>query len=157
MKSASEMAEKWGYSTATVRKYCNTGVIPPAEKKKARWCIPDDWPRPPMGRHALCFLMDTLYQVNHGVKLDAIKWGYSVEDVRNGFKYLMEAAFISTFNIDNFEVEVAQASVTPRGQELIALENEACKGKYFYKAHVNAKVGIPPFASTDFGVEVSNK
>ncbi len=40
-----EVAEKWGYSEATIRKWCQQGlikVIVGAEKKSGRWQIPAD-------------------------------------------------------------------------------------------------------------------
>ena len=43
--SVKEVAEKWGYSEATIRKWCREGVIKitiGAEKKNGRWQIPAD-------------------------------------------------------------------------------------------------------------------
>ena len=40
-----EVAEKWGYSEATIRKWCREGLIIitiGAEKKSGRWQIPAD-------------------------------------------------------------------------------------------------------------------
>lgn len=43
--SVKEVAEKWGYSEATIRKWCRDGLIKitvGAEKKSGRWQIPAD-------------------------------------------------------------------------------------------------------------------
>ena len=43
--SVKEVATKWGYSEATVRKWCKDGLIKVtfgAEKKNGRWQIPFD-------------------------------------------------------------------------------------------------------------------
>ncbi len=43
--SVKEVAEKWGYSEDTIRKWCREGLISitvRAEKKSGRWQIPAD-------------------------------------------------------------------------------------------------------------------
>lgn len=43
--SVKEVAEKWGYSEETIRKWCREGLIKitfGAEKKSGRWQIPAD-------------------------------------------------------------------------------------------------------------------
>ena len=39
-----EASEKWGYTQATIRKWCNDGLIPNAtqDKKGSAWHIPKD-------------------------------------------------------------------------------------------------------------------
>lgn len=43
--SVREVAEKWGYGEATIRKWCQQGLIKVtvgAEKKSGRWQIPEN-------------------------------------------------------------------------------------------------------------------
>lgn len=43
--SVHEVAEKWGYSDSTIRKWCNDDLIKAtfcAEKKNGRWQIPEN-------------------------------------------------------------------------------------------------------------------
>ncbi|MED9910557.1 MAG: helix-turn-helix domain-containing protein [Collinsella aerofaciens] len=152
-----QASKKWGISASTLRKYCADGIIPPAEKegRRSKWSIPDEWPRPPMGRHRLCYLLDTIYQLNSGVNYNALKWGVSDGDVIAGFDYLMSAAFMSTIDAGNLARELRHATVTPRGQQLIEADNRANSGKTHYRTHVNAEVGIGP-AKVNVGGEISN-
>ena len=71
-KTVKEKAKEWGCSESTVRSYCSSGIIPPAfrEGKLKKWMIPDNWDKPPMARHSLCYLLDTIYQLNNGVAYD---------------------------------------------------------------------------------------
>ena len=152
-----QASKKWGISASTVRKYCADRIIPPAEKEgvSSKWSIPDEWPRPPMGRHRLCYLLDTIYQLKSGVDYSAIKWGVAGNDVVAGFDYLMSAAFMSTIDTSNLEHELRHAIVTPRGQQLIETDNRAIDGKTRYSTHINAEAGIG-LAKVNIGGEISN-
>ncbi|WP_328225429.1 helix-turn-helix domain-containing protein [Collinsella tanakaei] len=157
MATAKEMARKWGCSESTVRNYCASGIIPPAEKSGVprKWAIPDDWPKPPMGRHGLCFLLDTIHQLNSGVKYESIKWGYKPSEIQVAYAYLISAAFMSTIDTNRLSAELHKSMVTPRGAELIERENREGKSSTKFRANfkVSGDVGI---ASFEVGGEMSN-
>jgi len=157
-KTAKEKAKEWNCHESTVSKYCASGIIPPATKegKPAKWQIPDDWNKPPMGRHGLCYLLDTIYQLNHGVEYSALKFGYSEDETKKGYEYLISYAFMSTIDVEKLSEELKNATVTPRGKALIQRENTESKGKTTYKAHVTATANIG-VASIEVGAEVSNE
>ena len=156
MGSAKEMAKKWGVSKATVNKYCASGIIPMAEKVNRKWDIPDEWPKPPMTRHGLCFLMDTIFLINHGVNYQDLKFGYSEDIIKAGFKYLKNSGFITSININRLSKSLIKASVTMRGKELIDRENGESKGKYSFTAHVTAGVNSG-VVKAGVNLEVTNR
>lgn len=156
MASIADKADEWDYSMQRVREFCRKGVIPPAEKRERFWYIPDDWPKPPMTRHGLCFLLDTIYQLNHDVDFSAIKWGYNEETVKAGYDYLIGAGFMSTIDTSNLDTLLVTATVTPRGEDLIKRENEESKGNVNYKAQLGVTGKIGPVDVTA-QVELSNK
>lgn len=143
-KSVKEKALEWGCSKSTVKSYCSSGIIPPAEKtgNRGAWMIPDDWPKPPMTRHGLCFLLDTIYQLNCGVSYQSIKWGYQDKQVVDGYNYLVGAAFMSSIDTNELSNTLVSATVTPRGEKLIERENYESKGKTSFKAHIVAKANV---------------
>lgn len=157
MATVKEKADEWDCSPSTVRDYCASGLIPPAEKKgmPPKWEIPDDWPRPPMGRHGLCFLLDTIYQLNCGVEYDSIRWGYKAKEVRDGYRYLISSAFMSTIDTSNLSVELKRSHITPRGAQLIKKENEKGRSKTKFTAYAKLRGSIG-IASLEAGGEVSN-
>ena len=148
-----EKAKEWGCTEKTVRQYCNDGIIPLAEKVGRRWQIPDDWGKPPMTRHGLCVLMDTIYQLNHGVSFDSLKWGYSDETIKAGYDYLISVAFISTIDTSKLSEELINSTVTPRGKEIIDKEN--AKNHCHYNVHITARANLG-IISLEGGGEVSN-
>lgn len=157
-KTVEQKSKDWGCSSATVRKYCASGLIPPAEKvgRMHKWMIPDEWPKPPMSRHGLCFLLDTIYQISSGVEYKAIKWGYSREDVIAGFEYLIGAVFMSTIDTNNLENELGNAFVTPRGEALIEKENSEGGRKIKYTARLKGKASFG-IGSLEAEGELSNE
>lgn len=156
-KTIKEKAKEWDCSESTVRNYCSSGIIPPAEKVgiPPKWRIPDKWPKPPMTRHGLCYLMDTIYQLNHGVLYSSINWGYSIEEVKAGYDYLIMIAFISSIDTSCLADQLVNATVTPRGKSIIERENAEGKGKTNYRAHMTASATIG-VASLEVGGEISN-
>ncbi len=145
MKTVKEMAKVWNCGESTVRRYCSDGVIPPAEKSgPKKWMIPGEWPKPPMSRHGLCFLLDTVFQLKNGVEYNSIAFGYSSEDIRKGYEYLMKAAFVSTIDVDNLQNTLPEATVTPRGVSLIRSENQLGKSKTKFTAYGRVKSPIGP-------------
>ena len=157
-KTTTGMAKKWGLSTSTVRRYCSTGIIPSAEQigLLRRWSIPDEAEKPPLSRHGLCLLLDTIYQLNNGVDYKSLKWGHTKKNVKAGYNYLVSCAFMSTINTNNLEKELINARVTPRGEELIKRENDESKGKTNYKAYISGKISVG-VASVEGGIELTNK
>ena len=152
-----QAAEKWGCKASLVRDYCSAGIIPPAEKagQRGKWTIPDDWPKPPMTRHGLCFLLDTVYQLNAGATYDSVKWGYPIDTVTAGYEYLTGSAFMSAINIKKLESELMKAVVTPRGLDLIQRENDKGKSKIKFTAGIKARATVG-FASFQAEGGVSN-
>lgn len=157
-KTIKETARRWKVSEATARKYCQSGIIPPAEKigKRGKWMIPENWDKPPMTRHGLCYLLDTVYQLQHGVSFVQIQWGYTKDEVKEGFRYLASSAFISSLDIDNLESALLAAVVTPRGVDLINRENKESEGKTNYKVALSAKANIG-LLSAEAGIELTNE
>jgi hypothetical protein len=153
-KNLKELENEWGYKASTIRKYCASGIIPPAEKNKGKWVIPDEWPKPPMTRHRLCFLLDTIFQLKHGAIFDALKLG-NKEEVKAGYDYLISSGFISFFNTDNLSHELVNATVTPRGEALIERDNKENKKSAHFTAHLTAKAGVG-LASVEGGIKLSN-
>ena len=154
MKNVSEKAREWDCSVSTVKRYCASGIIPPAEKRGIRgaWQIPDNWNRPPMTRRGLCYLLDTIYQLNHGVLFGDVSWGYSEDEVKSGYSYLISSAFMSSFAVNDLENALANATVTPRGAELIDRENRENK-KTRFRAHLTGRANIG-LAELEGGVEL---
>ena len=157
-KTVKEKADEWHLNESTVRKYCLSGIIPPAEKlgKPAKWQIPDQWPRPPLTRHSLCYLLDTIYQLNHGAVFDSLNMGFSSETLVEGYKYLISSGFMSEIDVYNLSDTLKEAIVTPRGKMLIERENADSERKVQFKAHMTAKASIG-IASFEVGGEISNK
>lgn len=157
-KTTADMARKWGLSTSTVRRYCASGIIPSAEQngRFGSWRIPDEAEKPPLSRHGLCFLLDTISQLNNGVKHKDLKWGYKEDTIIAGYDYLIGCAFMSSIATNNLENELINARVTPRGEELIKRENDESKGKTNYKAYISGKVSVG-VASIEAGIELTNK
>ncbi len=156
-KTVKEKALEWGCSESTVKRYCASGIIPTAEKVGLRkgWSIPDNCKKPPMTRHGLCFLLDTIYQVNQGADVDVAGWGFTESDVKEGFKYLISFAFMTPFEWDDIKTKLKECSVTQRGKELIERENIESKGKTSFKAHITAKVNIG-VVNVEMGAEASH-
>lgn len=157
-KTAEEKAREWNCSISFVRKCCSSGLIPPARKvgRMHKWMIPKDWPKPPMPRRSLCFLLDTIHQLNCGVTYNAIEWGYPNDDIVAGFNYLVRTAFISTIDTANLAHELQGATVTPRGQDLIERENRESEKDVRFTAHVKAKASVG-VASLEFNGGLSNE
>lgn len=155
-KTVNEKAVEWNCSASTVRQYCNSGIIPTAEKVRRKWSIPDNCKKPPLTRHGLCFLLDTIYQVNQGAKVDIANWGYPKKQVKDGFEYLISYAFMTPFLWKEIKTKLKECSVTKRGEDLIARENKESKGKTSFKAHITAKANVG-IASVELGAEVSHE
>lgn len=158
MKTAKRMAEEWGVSKSTVIRWCASGIIPPADQagKMKVWAIPDDWPKPPMARHGLCFLMDTICQIISGANIYKLKFGYEAERVAKGYQYLIDAGFITAINTDDLQAELPKARILPRGEDLLERENKDSKGKVNYKVTIAAKatIGVASIQATgSFGNE----
>ncbi len=156
-KTVKEIAREWNVSTSTATRYCSSGIIPPAEKagRPARWQIPDNWPKPPLTRHGLCFLLDTIYQLNHGAVYDSLNMGYAEEILSDGYRYLISSGFMSEIDINNLSESLKGAVVTPRGEKLIERENSESKGKTRFRAHATVKASLG-VASLEAGGEISN-
>lgn len=137
-----QASKKWRCSASTVRRYCNTGVIPPAEKIRNRWVIPDDCEMPPLTRYGLCLLMDTIYQIKDGVDVKKIRWGHSDETVRRGYEYLVGYAFISSFDVNRLESELKHVTITSRGKDLILREEKEGKSKYTFNTRLWAEINL---------------
>jgi len=119
-----EKAKEWDLSKNAVRQLCMQGVIPTAERFPGiRWRIPANCPKPPMSRHGLCFLLDSIYQFNDGATFDMTQWGYSIEQIKDGYEYLISLGFMTPFNWDNKEEELPLCRVTQRGSDLITRAN----------------------------------
>ena len=144
MRKAREMAVKWNCCNSTVVRWCASGIIPPAEQtgKTKTWMIPDDWPKPPMTRHGLCFLIDSICQTVNGANSQELKLGYSDEKAKEGYQYLVDAGFISNINPAKFRTELISARILPRGEELLRREAEDSNGKINYKVTLAAKANI---------------
>lgn len=121
-----QAASKWGCSPSTVRTYCRSGIIPPAEKVGVmkKWYIPDEWEKPPFTRTGLCYLMDTIEQLKEGVVFAKIKWGYPEEKIKEGYDYLISHGFISSFDLNRLEYELFNSSLTSRGKDLLNRERQ---------------------------------
>lgn len=158
MKTTKEKGEEWGCSARTVAQYCATGLIPPADKigRFRAWAIPDKWPKPPMRRHALCFLLDTVDQLHLGVTYNDLHMGYSREEVRDGYAYLISAGFMTSIDLQNYEKELYKAIVTSRGADLINADNEAQSGNVKFTAHAKAIASLG-LARVEIGCEASNE
>ncbi len=157
MATVKEKADEWGCSQSTVRNYCTSGLIPPAEKKgmPPRWEIPDGWPRPPMGRHGLCFLLDTICQRSCGAKFESLELGYTGAEVRAAYSYLISSGFMSAIDVDDLGPSLPKARVTTRGTKLIERDNREGKSRNKFKTYlkIEGNVGI---ASLEAGGEISN-
>ena len=151
-----EASKKWNCSVETVRNYCASGIIPQAEKMGKTWNIPVGCKKPPMTRHGLCFLLDTIYQLNNGVSYEAVSWGYSMSEVRKGFDYLISNAFMTSIDVNRLNKELKNASVTDRGKNLIERENSENKNRPNYKAYVSTEANFG-IAKVGLGGEISNK
>lgn len=141
---ATQAAEKWGCSASTVREYCRSGLIPPAEKSikfPFKWDIPDEWEKPPLTRVGLCELIEKIEQIKEGVKFESIKWGYSIEKIREGYAYLIGYGFISTFDLDKMESELDNVSLTKRGKELLERKVQESHQKA-KETHINAEMNL---------------
>lgn len=123
-----ETAKRWGCSQKIVQSYCIDGIIPSAEKRGFFWDIPEEAEKPPLSRHGLVLLLDTVNQLADGVVIKIKKIGYKESDVEAGFRYLSEKLFISGFD-DNIPIEEAllNAKCTQRGIKLMTTHEEAKK------------------------------
>lgn len=108
-----------------------------------------------MRRHGLCFLLDTICQLNCGADYNSIQWGYKPEDVRNGYDYLISSAFMSTVDTNSLPDELKNSRITPRGAELIERENREGRSKTKFKAYIAVR-GNFGVASFEAGGEMTS-
>lgn len=157
MATAKEKAKEWNCSPRTVTEYCSSGIIPPAEKngRFGGWEIPESWPKPPMRRHQLCFLLDTIDLIHLGAVYGELEMGYPREKILDGYRYLVSSGFMTSFDLSDLDNDLGSAYVTNRGVALIESENAAIKTsvKFTARARAFASLGI---ASVEAGCEVSN-
>ena len=159
--------KSWGYSNSVIAKMCKEGIIPLAEKedKSRRWTIPDAQTRPPFSSwQKYCYLMHCI-ALAHDEDLDVtkIKWGgIPIDQVREGYKYLIEYSFIRSFDVNDLE-NIKDTYVTSDGEAAIEAYNKkreeknkktANKYKIYGEAEFNvgvakAKVGAEYEHSTE--------
>ena len=68
--------------------------------------------------------MDMINQLKEGVVYKHIKWGISEKELVEGYKYLIENAMVSSFDVHQLEKELPKATVTSRGKALMERENK---------------------------------
>lgn len=154
--NVSEASQKWECSESTIRRYCNTGIIPTAYKSETwphGWIIPDNCSKPPMPRHSLCFLLDAIICAVEGATIDVDAWGFGKEKTVKGYNYLIAFQFMTPINTDQLESELRKAVVTKRGEELIKRENK--ENNKTYRAYVKGKIDIG-VAGVEIGTEFAN-
>ena len=145
MMNTKEAARKWECSIKTVTKLCADGVIPLAEKdERSRWIIQNECEKPPVSRFRLCYLMDMINQLKEGVVYKHIKWGISEKELVEGYKYLIENAMVSSFDVHQLEKELPKATVTSRGKALMERENK--EGSSQRKFNINFKINTGVFS-----------
>lgn len=151
--TTSEKAREWGYSESMVRKLCRSGVIPPAEKVAVKWDIPDRWPKPPLTRHKLCFLLDTINLIHNGSSYTDFKLGYLEDVIKESFQYLISVGFMTEIDINHIDRDLETAAITTRGVDLMRREENDSNGSIHFHlraggninlgvASLNAEVGI---------------
>ena len=155
--NAKETAKRWGCSPSTVKEYCRTDIIPSAEKIKSKanrlvWDVPAECTKPPMTRHGMCTILDTAFLIQDGANFEVVKWGRSINDVKDCFRYLAENAFITDYdNTKSFEELVYAIKVTLRGEDLIRSDAQDKKKPLHYKVK-----GELNFKVASVSVEVEN-
>ena len=123
--------KSWGYSEKIIARMCREGIIPLAEKEgwQKKWSIPDGQTKPPFSTwKKYVFLMHCIELV-HDEELDVTKsnWGgISVDQVREGYKYLIDNLFIKPFDVDNLE-DIKNSGVTSDGKNAIEYYNNRNK------------------------------
>ncbi|MGI6670033.1 MAG: helix-turn-helix domain-containing protein [Christensenellales bacterium] len=151
-----QASSSWGCSAKTVREYCKSGIIPQADKKGRAWVIPDHCTKPPMTRHGLCFLIDTIYQMKGGADIHEYNWGYDSQMVIDGYKYLINNAFITRFDVENLIDCLVDSNLTDRGRVLLERENAESKSKIKFTTHANFHANLGP-VGVKGGIELTNK
>lgn len=97
--NTNEAARKWKCTVDTVKKYCNEGMIPFAEKSSCfpwPWSIPGEACRPPVTRHkAVAMIIHMANAVREGGKVNIKTLGISENLARDAFQYLQDCGFIA--------------------------------------------------------------
>lgn len=125
--TSKEAAKLWGCSVRTVQKYCRTGIIPDAVKKR-QWTIPDDQQQPPATRTILVKVL--AYIKNCNEKTDyKFRHPFSEDAFMKYCRYLQEYGFISELVYDDSQkADFAKVSVSNIGEDLISKEKASFLG-----------------------------
>jgi hypothetical protein len=138
--NTSEAARKWKCSAGTVRKYCNEGMIPPAEKSTRfpwGWNVPDEACKPPVTRHKAVVIMCMASAVREGGKVNINTLGIPENLVRDAFQYLQDCGFIAMYEAQHEIMEAMKSvQILPLGKKLIEADDEASKSKVKKSAEV---------------------
>ncbi|UUM12044.1 hypothetical protein NQU17_00330 [Clostridiaceae bacterium HFYG-1003] len=140
-----DTARRWGRSEKVVRTYCQEGIVPSAEKKGRFWDIPQNAPAPPLTRHGLVLLLESILLQADGAAVNVRRIGYPEIEVVLGYRYLSDQLFISGFSeTEPIEKALAQAKCTQRGRKLIAAHEESKnKGRKMIAGEIGINAGKP--------------
>ena len=157
--NTSEAARKWKCSVGSVRKYCNEGMIPFAEKSACfpwGWNIPDEACKPLVTRHKAVVIMRMAGAACEGGEVNLKTLGIPENLVRDAFQYLQDCGFIAKYEAQS-EIAVAMKTiqVLSLGEKLIEADDEAVKVKL--KKSAKAEVGYDKTGPhANLTVEISN-
>lgn len=154
--NTSEAAKKWKCTVDTVRKYCNEGMVPFAEKSACfpwPWNIPDEACKPPVTRHKAVVMICMANAVHEGGKVNIKTLGISENLVRDAFQYLQDCGFIAKYDAQSEITEAMKAiQILPLGEKLVEAD-KASKTKVKKSADVELgydKTG--PHVNLTFGI-----
>lgn len=155
--NTSEAARKWKCTVDTVRKYCNEGMIPFAEKSACfpwPWNIPDEVCKPPVTRHKAVVMICMANAVREGGKVNIKTLGISENLARDAFQYLQDCGFIAMYEDQSEITEAMKAiQILPLGEKLIEADDEALKAKV--KKSAEMEIGCDkagPHANLTLGI-----
>lgn len=118
-------AELWGCSQSTVRKLCNTGMIPGIEKEGIIWNIPDEMTKmPPVTRARAVYLLQCIEEDT----LPEMKNYWSMDKMVDALAYLSDKRFIIGYEgHTSLEEAAKKCKVSELGKELI---RKASRGNF---------------------------
>ena len=146
--SAGQIAKKWNVSKKTVRRYCEQGMVPFAEKEGRQWMIPYGTDKPLLTRNAAVRLMFYIEAISEGGAPSLKGTGITNEQIENGYPYLVERGFITELNCGKtLKDQLKDVYITSIGKALIDDENEDRRHKGQYEITGSLRLGGGPITA----------
>ena len=149
-----EAAEKWDVSESTVKKYCQEGMVPFAEKDGRKWLIPDHAEKPLFTRHRAVQFMSYIDDCHEGGNPNLMRAGFTVEYINKAYFYLYDMGFITLPGRGRTLAEMLKnVRLTSKGKALIRDELTAMEKSHKTKIDGHLKFSLHHLIEAQFGFE----